>query len=80
VVIRGTGRAVEGWRSAAPYLKGFFAATARQKSRMVHKAPLDDLQAAALAHLDPFRLLHTADRPVTAIEDRRPSYPGTSSV
>ncbi len=44
----------EAWHSAGPYLKRFFSATAKQKSRVVKKAPLADLQAAALHHPDPF--------------------------
>jgi hypothetical protein len=42
------------WSSAGPFLKGFFSATAKQKSRLVKKAPLADLQAAALRDPDPF--------------------------
>lgn len=41
-------------RSAATYLKSFFSARPKQKSRLVKKAPLADLQAAALHHPDPF--------------------------
>jgi len=46
--------AAEAWRSAGQYLKRFFSATQKQKSRLVNKAPLADLQAAALHHPDPF--------------------------
>jgi HEAT repeat protein len=42
------------WRSAGAYLKRFFSATAKQKSRLVKKAPLADLQTAALHAPDPF--------------------------
>jgi HEAT repeat protein len=42
------------WRSAAPYLSQFFSSTPKQKSRLVKKAPLADLQAAAVRHPDPF--------------------------
>jgi HEAT repeat protein len=35
-------------------LKAFFSATAKQKSRLLKKAPLADLQAAALHDHDPF--------------------------
>lgn len=41
-------------RSAAQYLRDFYASTARQQSRLVKKAPLRDLHAAALGHPDPF--------------------------
>lgn len=44
----------QAWHSAGPYLKRFFSATARQKSRVVKRAPLADLQAVALHHPDPF--------------------------
>ncbi len=47
-------RAAEAWRSAGPYLKQFFAATEQQKSRLVKKAPLTEVGAAALAHPDAF--------------------------
>jgi HEAT repeat protein len=50
----GDHEAGEAWRSAGQYLKQFFSATPRQKSRMVKKAPLADLQAAALHDPDPF--------------------------
>ncbi len=46
--------AAEAWRSAGQYLKRFFSATQKQKSRLVNKAPLADLQAVALHHPDPF--------------------------
>lgn len=41
-------------RSAGEYLKLFFSATAKQKSRLMKKAPLADLQTAALHDPDPF--------------------------
>ena len=47
-------RATESWRSAGPYLKRFFSATPKQKSRLVKKAPLAELQAVAIHHPDPF--------------------------
>jgi HEAT repeat protein len=47
-------RAVAAWGAAGPFLKAFFAATAKQKPRLVKKAPLADLQAAALHDPDPF--------------------------
>jgi HEAT repeat protein len=50
----GDGGASAAWGSAGPFLKRFFSATAKQKSRLVKKAPLADLQAAALHHPDPF--------------------------
>jgi HEAT repeat protein len=53
-VANGDDKAAGAWRSAGPYLKQFFSATAKQKSRLVKKAPLADLQAAALLHPDPF--------------------------
>jgi HEAT repeat protein len=46
--------AAEAWRSAGPYLKRFFSATSKQKSRLVKKVPLANLQAASLHHPDPF--------------------------
>jgi HEAT repeat protein len=46
--------ATEAWRSSSGYLKQFFAATAKQKARLVKKAPLDDIGAAALHHPDAF--------------------------
>jgi hypothetical protein len=48
------GTAAASWRSAQPYLKSFASATPKQRSRLVKKAPLADLQAAALHHPDPF--------------------------
>jgi hypothetical protein len=45
--------ATDAWRCAGPYLKQFFSATAKQKSRLVKKAPLAHLQAAALDHPNP---------------------------
>ena len=45
---------VEAWRAAGPYLKQFFSATVRQKSKLLAKAPFADLQAVALHHPDPF--------------------------
>lgn len=42
------------WRSAAAYLKQFFSATAKQKSRLAKKAPLADIGNAALQHPDAF--------------------------
>lgn len=50
----GDDRAAGAWRVAGPYLKKFFSSTANQKSRLVKKAPLAELQAAALRHPDPF--------------------------
>lgn len=47
-------RSVEAWRVAESYLKQFFSATAKQKSRLARKAPLADLHTAALHHPDPF--------------------------
>jgi hypothetical protein len=41
------------WRSSRTYLKQFFSATSKQKSKLVKKAPLADLQSAALHHPDP---------------------------
>jgi hypothetical protein len=41
-------------RAAGPYLQRFFSSTPRQKSRLAKRAPLSDLQAAALHHPDPF--------------------------
>jgi hypothetical protein len=41
-------------RRAAHDRHEFFAATAKQKSRMLKKAPLADIQAAALHRADPF--------------------------
>jgi HEAT repeat protein len=46
--------AAEAWRSAGPYLNRFFSATAKQKSRLIKKAPVGDLQAAAVHHPDAF--------------------------
>ena len=39
----GAGTAAEAWRSAGHYLRRFFLATPRQKSRLVKNAPLADL-------------------------------------
>jgi HEAT repeat protein len=50
----GDGGAGDAWSSAGSFLKRFFSATAKQKSRLVKKAPLADLQAAALHDPDPF--------------------------
>jgi HEAT repeat protein len=50
----GHGRVAEAWRSAGPFLKEFFAATPRQKSRLAKKVPLADVQTSALHHPDPF--------------------------
>jgi HEAT repeat protein len=47
-------RAAEGWGTAGAFLKRYSSATAKQKSRLVKKAPLADLQTAALRHPDPF--------------------------
>jgi hypothetical protein len=47
-------RTKEAWGSAGTYLKRFFSATPLQKSRLVKKAPLLDLHAAAVRHPDPF--------------------------
>jgi HEAT repeat protein len=41
-------------RLAGTFLTQFFSATPRQKSRLVKKAPLADLQTAAVHHPDPF--------------------------
>jgi HEAT repeat protein len=40
------------WRSASQYLKRFSSSTAKQKSRLLKKAPLKDLQEVALHHRD----------------------------
>jgi HEAT repeat protein len=53
-VAAGGDRAAEARRSAGSYLRRFFSATAQQKARLVKKAPLGDLHAAALHHPDPF--------------------------
>jgi hypothetical protein len=53
-VAAGDDTAGEAWRSASSYLKRFFSATPKQKSRLLKKAPLADLQAASLHHPDPF--------------------------
>jgi HEAT repeat protein len=50
----GDDRAGQAWRSAGSYLRQFSSATPKQKSRLARKKPLEDLQAAALAHPDPF--------------------------
>jgi hypothetical protein len=42
------------WRSAEGYLKRFFSATPKQRSRLLNKAPFGDLHTAALDHPDPF--------------------------
>jgi HEAT repeat protein len=62
------------WRSARAYLNRFFSATPKQKSRIMKKAPLADLQTAALHHPDPFArreclffLDHYANEPSTAV-------------
>jgi HEAT repeat protein len=47
-------RTAEACRSAVSYLKQFSSAAARQKAQLAKKAPLDDLNAAALRHPDPF--------------------------
>jgi hypothetical protein len=47
-------RAAAACRSAVSYLKEFSGATARQKPRLAERAPLGDLQVAALRHADPF--------------------------
>jgi HEAT repeats len=47
-------RVEDAWPSAEEYLKRFFSATPKQKSRLVKKAPLAALQATALHHPDPF--------------------------
>jgi hypothetical protein len=41
-------------RAAGHFLHEFFAATAKQKARMLKKAPLAEIQAAALHRADPF--------------------------
>ena len=41
------------WHSAAEYLGRYFSSTARQKSRLLKKAPLEKLQTTALEHPDP---------------------------
>jgi HEAT repeat protein len=38
---------------ALDFLRRFFSGTARQRARLLHKAPLDAIQAAALHHPDP---------------------------
>jgi hypothetical protein len=48
------GRAVEAWGSAGQYLQQFFSATPKQKSRLARRTPLEDLQAMAVCHPDPF--------------------------
>jgi HEAT repeat protein len=50
----GDDRAGQAWRSAGSYLKQFFSATPKQKSRLAKKKPLAELHTAALAHPDPF--------------------------
>jgi HEAT repeat protein len=40
-------------RSAQEFFNRFFSATAKQQSRLVRRAPLADLQTAALLHPDP---------------------------
>jgi hypothetical protein len=61
-------------RSAGAYLRRFFSATPKQKSRMLNKAPLEDLHAVALQHPDPtvrreclFFLDHYANETSTAV-------------
>jgi HEAT repeat protein len=44
----------QAWRSASGYLKQFFSATDKQKSRLVKKAPLADIGNAAVHHPDAF--------------------------
>jgi hypothetical protein len=44
----------EAWRSAAPFLRRFFAATPNQRTRLVKKAPLAAIQAAAVHRADAF--------------------------
>lgn len=39
---------------ALGFLRTFFSGTARQRSRLLHKAPLAAIQAVALDHPDPF--------------------------
>jgi HEAT repeat protein len=46
--------AAQAWCSAGPYLKQFFSATAKQKAKLVKKAPLAELHEVALHHPDPF--------------------------
>jgi hypothetical protein len=53
-MVIGDDRAGQAWRSAGSYLKQFFSATPRQKSRLAKKKPLAELHTAALAHPDPF--------------------------
>jgi HEAT repeat protein len=50
----GADKAAEAWRSADRYLKQFFSATDHQKSRLVKKAPLAQIGAAAVGHPDAF--------------------------
>lgn len=50
----GSEGAVEAWHSAGAFLKRFYSATPKQKSRLVKKAPLAHLQAAALHARDPY--------------------------
>jgi HEAT repeat protein len=40
--------------AATAFLRRFFQGTARQRSRLVARAPLAAIQAAALRHPDPF--------------------------
>ncbi len=61
-------------RSAAQYLHRFSASTSKQKSRLVKKAPLEDLHTVALHNADPtvrleclFFLDHYANEASTAV-------------
>jgi hypothetical protein len=41
-------------REAAAFLRRFFSGTAKQRARLVPKAPIGAIQSAALSHRDPF--------------------------
>jgi HEAT repeat protein len=64
----------EAWRSVHRYLGRFFSSTSRQKSRLIKKAPLQDVYAVALHPPDPwvrrdclFFLDHYANDASTAV-------------
>jgi hypothetical protein len=66
--------ATDAWRVAEPYLKRYFSATPNQRSRLLKKAPLGDIQASALRHRDAsirrvclFFLDHHANEVSTAV-------------
>ena len=50
----GDDTAGQAWRSAGSYLRQFFSASPKQKSRLAKQKPLAELHTAALAHPDPF--------------------------